>query len=141
MKYSWDTKVTTDVAALGGLGPLLGTVLNRNYPAARERFDTMLDRLHTPYYSQLNGESNPYAFPPSIDERNNETVPASDFPVCQILDAVVPPPLTENTIADSDGASKKSTNSATSSSRLSLTGTLLLLLPSIALFVFCASYS
>eukprot|EP00928_Gymnodinium_smaydae_P028111 TRINITY_DN21529_c4_g1_i1.p1 TRINITY_DN21529_c4_g1~~TRINITY_DN21529_c4_g1_i1.p1 ORF type:complete len:770 (+),score=165.45 TRINITY_DN21529_c4_g1_i1:134-2311(+) len=69
-KVSWDTKVTADLAALGGLGPLLGRFLNAS--GRLPRFAALLAALHAPAFATLEGEAVPFAPPPSLEEVSYE---------------------------------------------------------------------
>lgn len=54
LTYSWDAKVTFDLAALGGLGPLIGQAFNQ-VPERRRRFEEIISSQHSAF-ATLSGE-------------------------------------------------------------------------------------
>lgn len=81
---SWDTKVTSDLAALGGICSLIKSKL-KSEPTKLKRFTSLVDELYKPYFPSLKGEATPYAEPPGLSE--NDLLPSSsnDFANCQRL--------------------------------------------------------
>ena len=65
-RYTWDGKVTTDLAALGGLHDLLRTYLRNS--SKLERFYSLIDGLHRSTYSTMQGTETPYAPPPDLSQ-------------------------------------------------------------------------
>lgn len=101
MKYSWDTKVTTNMAVLGGLGAVLQRALQKE-PRRWERFEHMVRRTHEPYYPTLVGEETPFAMPldwdglpgPNSTESDTESLDprqvGRDFAACLRLSSRAP---------------------------------------------------
>lgn len=74
LTYTWDAKVTFDLAALGGLGPLIGQAFDQ-VPERRKRFEEILESQHAPF-ATLTGEDTPDAPLPGRSE--TDAVPSSD---------------------------------------------------------------
>ena len=97
LKHSWDTKVTTSLAMLGGLGSLLGTFLTK--AGKRSAFDAQVATVYSlalPADGQLLGEATPFAPAPSAEEVDALTAPGGlrDFTdVCPRVTPRLPPPL------------------------------------------------
>jgi hypothetical protein len=75
MKCTWDTKVTTDVALLGGTQALL-----KRYLQANGQWDRFVERvtLNHQKYESLEGEDVPFAPPPAQEVTDG----AEDFSTC-----------------------------------------------------------
>jgi len=98
--YTWDAKVTTNLASLGGLGGLLGRYLSA--VGKRERFDTLVAQLHETYDGNLLGEETPIAPPPNQTQTDGAAGPTDptlslavgrDFALCAAPPSPPPPPL------------------------------------------------
>ena len=76
---SWDTKVTSNLAALGGLQSVLREWLSVNGQTAR--FLKILDDSHTPYYPNLQGEDIEIPSPPATS-----TLDSEDWSSCMKVD-------------------------------------------------------
>lgn len=88
---SWDTKVTCDLAALGGTGPLLQRFLERR-PRRLRRFRALVAANYAAF-ERLNGEDTPYAPPPRLPSLGGESGaggPDADLANSQRLEPCVP---------------------------------------------------
>jgi len=72
LKMTWDTKVTTDLALLGGTGSLIKQFLKRE--SKYQRFKDIVEEQHA-QFKNLDGENTSYALPPGSNR-------ASDFANC-----------------------------------------------------------
>jgi len=82
MKTSWDTKVTTDLAALGGLGDVLRWVLQSS--GRYDRFIEIIDYNYNAWNSiNLQGEATPFAPPPGLAASDDAPSPSPDFASCR----------------------------------------------------------
>lgn len=102
-KTSWDTKVSADLAALGGTCRLLGSFLDSDPEGKRRaRFNSLLDWLHE-RFSALQGEATPFAPPPTICASDDCPCAEVDFPGCERLSPKVALVVSCSS-ADGDGA-------------------------------------
>lgn len=83
-----------DLAALGGLGGLLGRALSR-VPARRARFDWLVEELYSPVFTSLKGESTPFAPPPELADSDDVASPEPDFSTCVRRSPPAKPPVAE----------------------------------------------
>ena len=108
LKHSWDTKVTTNLAMVGGLGRLLGTFLTTI--GKRSIFDGQVTKVYSSLVDQVEGqllgEATPFAAAPSSEEVAALTAPGGlhDFSNCPRVTPRLPPPLLF-TISGSGGSS------------------------------------
>ena len=100
LKHSWDTKVTTNLAMLGGLGSLLGQFLTRI--GKKNTFENQVVKIYSLVVPVVDGqqlllgEATPYATAPSAEEVDLLTAPGGlrDFSVdCPRVTPRLPPPL------------------------------------------------
>jgi hypothetical protein len=92
---SWDTKVTSNLAALGGICSLIRSRL-QSEPTKLDRFNLLVDELYKPYFPTLKGEATPYAEPPDLPAH------ADDFPNCQRLSPVEKVPKASSLLSATD---------------------------------------
>jgi len=78
MKVSWDTKVTADLAALGGTLWLTRRIIDRDF-ARKKRFMALLDDLYGSKFTNILGSATPYAFPPGVVSYKEGTVTNADY--------------------------------------------------------------
>jgi len=85
---SWDTKVTSDLAALGGVGALIRSKL-QSEPAKLARFTALVQELYAPYFPTLEGEDTPFAEPPGLAQSDDLASSSPvDFANCERLTPV-----------------------------------------------------
>uniref|UniRef100_A0A7S4PXZ7 Spondin domain-containing protein n=1 Tax=Alexandrium monilatum TaxID=311494 RepID=A0A7S4PXZ7_9DINO len=87
-RTSWDTKVTADLAALGGVGGLIRAALQADGLYAR--FLEIVNNNYRRYADgtvSLNGEDNPFAPPPGLSASDDVPSPSADFTSCRRLSA------------------------------------------------------
>lgn len=60
---TWDSKVTTLVAMLGGVGNVISQGLSKNEGKLLERFQYVVNREYSLAFPQLNGETLPFGIP------------------------------------------------------------------------------
>mmetsp|Transcript_10819 Transcript_10819/g.20136 ORF Transcript_10819/g.20136 Transcript_10819/m.20136 type:complete len:929 (+) Transcript_10819:69-2855(+) len=121
---SWDTKVTADLAALGGTPDLTRLWMSSN--GKLDRFREVVDFMHTPFFTSLQGENTPFAPPPGLEEIDNGTHPTPDFINCPRLTDPVPPPFTTTTTTTRQSSTSTTLLSSTSTTLPSTTTTTLL---------------
>lgn len=116
-KVSWDTKVTADLAALGGTVALTRSVINADKTRAA-RFTEILNYQHSRYKDALKGTDTPFAPPPGLAETDNFPSPAPDFPNCvrtptksaaPLEAAKVPTPAPASAVAPAPGVAPAAT--------------------------------
>lgn len=98
-----------DLAALGGLGTLLGRELERI--GKRDRFDMLVQNLYVPIYTSLKGEDTPFAPPPGLADSDEVPSPAPDWETCKRRKPVSPLQL-ETDVSQVPGQAKSLEGSA-----------------------------
>jgi hypothetical protein len=95
---SWDTKVTVNLAALGGVGHIMKDAFAQK-SWRLDRFNELVDELYQPYFSELNGEDTPFADPPQLSATDNLPTDGHepDFDSCRRLIPAEKPPLPTTT--------------------------------------------
>jgi len=76
---TWDSKITTVVAILGGVDNINRRILNRL--GFFSRFETLVRAMYEPVFPQLQGESIDFGFPTVPIPKN-----APDFTTCKLSD-------------------------------------------------------
>uniref|UniRef100_A0A7S4S048 Endo-beta-1,2-glucanase SGL domain-containing protein n=1 Tax=Alexandrium monilatum TaxID=311494 RepID=A0A7S4S048_9DINO len=84
MKASWDTKVTSDLAALGGAVDLLRTALQDSGRYARF-MQVLSDNYQGWGQVTIRGEATPFAPPPGLPASDDVSSPSPDFASCRRL--------------------------------------------------------
>jgi len=100
MTVSWDTKVTTDLAAVGGTTALLKEAMEKK--GCYDRFIQVLDFTYKAWEGiTINGEDTPFAPAPGAELADDAPCDEPDFSSAPRLAEKAPPPATEE--PDDDG--------------------------------------